>query len=416
MYISKIDISNIKSLEQLTLEFDPPYAGWHVLLGDNGSGKSTILKSVALSLLGERQGYALNEKFQNWITRGAKEGVCALNLKTDLSQDLGNREMHAKFDGNIPLFLVISSQGLKVVWGGRDGKPSQLGTSKIGFYSSSYGPYRRVGSKESKDLSRFSDGNLENHITLFDNSYSLGGAVQWLMDLKFESLSEKDDSFLDRIIWFINNSELLPDGIRIDQISHKGVFFKDDDKQIEIYELSDGYQSIFALAIEILRQMRKSFDLEELIEKDGDGLVVNATGVVMIDEIATHLHPKWQAEIGNWFKKNFPRIQFIVTTHSPIICQSAEGGSIWKVEHRKSHKETRRIKGQEFSRMVYGSIADALGTESFGDQQFERSDASRKMLDRLAELNMKSIRGLCSDAEKQELKDLKAILPSQKLD
>jgi predicted ATPase len=47
------------------------------------------------------------------------------------------------------------------------------------------------------------------------------------------------------------------------------------------------------------------------------------SGVELIDEVDAHLHPEWQREVGFWLKRHFPKIQFLVTTHSPSICQAA---------------------------------------------------------------------------------------------
>ena len=52
MFIQRVVIKNIKSIKHLVLDFDNPYHGWHVLLGNNGAGKSTILKAISLCLLG----------------------------------------------------------------------------------------------------------------------------------------------------------------------------------------------------------------------------------------------------------------------------------------------------------------------------------------------------------------------------
>ena len=51
-----------------------------------------------------------------------------------------------------------------------------------------------------------------------------------------------------------------------------------------------------------------------------------APGVVLIDEVDAHLHPTWQRRIGLWFREHFPKLQFIVSTHSPLICQAATVG------------------------------------------------------------------------------------------
>lgn len=53
---------------------------------------------------------------------------------------------------------------------------------------------------------------------------------------------------------------------------------------------------------------------------------IDVTGVVLIDEVDAHLHPTWQTRIGQWFTKYFPNIQFIVTTHSPLVCRACEKG------------------------------------------------------------------------------------------
>jgi len=195
---------------------------------------------------------------------------------------------------------------------------------------------------------------------------------------------------------------------------HEGVFFKDDTHpNIEINELSDGYQSVFSLAIEILRQISKRFNLEEVLKVEEDKKFrVEATGVILIDEVDIHLHPQWQAKVGTWFKTHFPNIQFVISTHSPIVCQSAEGGSIWKIEHVKNEKDSRRMIGQDFKRLVYGSLTDAISTDVFGEKTVERSEVSNEMLNKLALLNRKAIRGLATEAEKTEIKTLKSILPS----
>ncbi len=58
---------------------------------------------------------------------------------------------------------------------------------------------------------------------------------------------------------------------------------------------------------------------------------INLPGVVLIDEIDAHLHPSWQVDVGFWFTRYFPQLQFIVTTHSPLVCRAAEKGSIWRL-------------------------------------------------------------------------------------
>ncbi len=415
MFIKQVVIKNIKSIRHLVLDFDTPYQGWHVLLGNNGAGKSTILKAISLCFLGVKDGYALKQNFKSWITKGETEASCILKLVVDEKQDTLTYDLmgkspevgiHIDEDGNLSSGLGYTS---------KKGKQVKKLKFHNGFYSAAFGAYRRLGEEMTKNIANYSDGILENHITLFNPRYNLTSAVQWLKDLKFAQLSNPETSnHFDKIVWFINHSNLLPENVIIEKVNHEGVYFKDDTyPNIEINELSDGYQSIFSLAIEMLRQISKRFDLEEVLKIDeAKNFRIEATGVILIDEVDIHLHPQWQAKVGNWFKTHFPNIQFIISTHSPIICQSAEGGSIWKIEHLKNEKPSREIVGQDFKRMVYGSLSDAISTDVFGEQNIERSQTSSDMLNKLALLNRKAIRGLATEIEKEEIKNLKSILPS----
>src|SRR5262249_26323685 len=82
--------------------------------------------------------------------------------------------------------------------------------------------------------------------------------------------------------------------------------------------LSDGYRSMLALGIDLMRWLLDAFpdSTDPLQER----------GVVLIDELDAHLHPLWQRHIGEWLLARFPRLQFIVVTHSPFLAQvQAEG-------------------------------------------------------------------------------------------
>ena len=106
---------------------------------------------------------------------------------------------------------------------------------------------------------------------------------------------------------------------------------------------------------------------------------INLPGVVLIDEIDAHLHPSWQAEIGNWFLRLFPKIQFIVSTHGPIICRAAEKGSIWRLGHiYEQNNLAGKVVGEDFEQLVYGNILEAIETNTFG-QSLARSKSAQKL-------------------------------------
>ena len=88
MHLTQVDIENIRSIEHFHWEVAPEHAaGWHVLLGVNGSGKSTVLQSIALALIGERGSGALRQDWNSWLRRDAEEASAELILQPDPQHD-----------------------------------------------------------------------------------------------------------------------------------------------------------------------------------------------------------------------------------------------------------------------------------------------------------------------------------------
>jgi predicted ATP-dependent endonuclease of OLD family len=124
--------------------------------------------------------------------------------------------------------------------------------------------------------------------------------------------------------------------------------------------MSDGYRSLIALIVDILRHMIKCFGVQGLAEKvEGGYYQCTRSGVVLIDEIDAHLHPEWQREIGFWLKKHFPKVQFIVTTHSPFVCQAADKRGIIVLPEPGSGAHARVLTDEEH-RQIVGSRTDKI--------------------------------------------------------
>lgn len=87
MYLKKVELRNIKVIEALDMEFSEP-VGWHVLLGDNGAGKSTILKAIAMGILGSREVLRLNPKWDTYVRKGQKDGRITVSLLREFDEKL----------------------------------------------------------------------------------------------------------------------------------------------------------------------------------------------------------------------------------------------------------------------------------------------------------------------------------------
>ena len=196
-----------------------------------------------------------------------------------------------------------------------------------------------------------------------------------------------------------------------------GVFFKDgNDVKISVNQMSDGYRSVLSMTFELIRQLVRVYGAELVFKNIEKGeMFVDLPGVVLVDEIDAHLHPTWQTRIGKWFLKYFPKLQFIVTTHSPLVCRAAEKGSIWRLAAPGSDEESGEVTGLDRERLIFGNVLDAYGTGVFGENT-SISEDSNEMLNRLSELNVKSMMGLIdeNDEENKELQELRAKFPTEK--
>lgn len=427
MYLSSIEIKNIRSIRHFTMSFDKEeYAGWHVLLGDNGAGKSSIIRSIALGLIGPTEAIALRQNWGEWLRYNENKGEIGINVFRDVKVDkhiivkrpykdpiingliefARSKENGVRVEVKIESNINIKSKNPKhYYWDGGDG-----------WFSVAYGPFRRF-TGGNKDLEKlyYSNPKAGAHLSAFGEDIALTESITWLQNLHYKRLDnpEEDNDLIDDIKAFVNEGGLLPHGARIERINTDGVFFKDGNGAlVNVTHLSDGYRSILSMTFELIRRLVIVYGQDLVFKNIRKGkMQIDLPGIVLIDEIDAHLHSTWQVKIGKWFTQYFPEMQFIVTTHSPLICRSALNGSIWQLAAPGSDEESKRITGKDFDRLVYGNVLEAYGTDVFGEH-ITRSDFAHEKLDRMAALNLKSIKGKISKKEKEELIELKGIFPT----
>ncbi len=249
---------------------------------------------------------------------------------------------------------------------------------------------------------------------MFEEGSALTECLEWLRDLKFRELEDDPEgSLLHHVMDFVNQGDFLPSNVRLEDVTSRGILFRDaNGVDVSVGDLSDGYRSILSLTFELIRQMAKAFGPERVFDPT-DATRIRPEGVVIIDEVDAHLHPTWQQRIGRWFCEHFPNVQFIVSTHSPLVCQSAENGSIYVLPRSGTDERGGMVKGADLKRLVYGTVLDAYGTEAFGrEAALTRSPSSRDMHRRLATLNNTEIRRRLTADEEKERQELREALPS----
>lgn len=418
MHLIKVEIKSLKSLENFTWELadNENPAGWHVLLGDNGSGKSTFLRACAIGLMGPKNAMGLRLPWQDWVQHGEKEARINIALTQDYAYDLwagkGNTTV-----GNLRAAIKINDQGITSI--DKAPSPNRHVWGGAGWFTSSFGPYRRFsgGNKEHEKLF-YSSPKLASHLSLFGEDVALSETLGWLRDLHYNKLDDESrgssnsvsGALLESIKKFINQDGFLPNGSKLEEVTPKGINFKDSNgHNIEITDLSDGFRSVLSMTLELVRLLSICFGNRKIFNSDGTKIIV--PGVVIIDEIDVHLHPRWQRTIGPWMTAHFPAIQFIVTTHSPLVCQGAVNGSITRLPSPGGNEKEGRVTGVALDRLLFGDILEALSSGAFG-QGIERSEIAKEMFYELATLNVQSRRRKLECSEQARREELQSIFGS----
>ncbi len=385
MYLDRVVLEHIRGFEQLDFSLARPdgsYAGWTVFTGDNGSGKSTLLKAIAVGLTGRDRARALQPSFHRWVRHGAPESEGAIQL--DIARVAADDEpagQGSRSGRPFPARLSLKN-------GGKDtllqavtpaGKPRNSQTpeqtiwspSATGWFSCGYGPFRRVFGASSEATQIMAAPSTARYVTMFQEAASLAEADRWLRELRYKALENRqaEGAQLDLLLELLND-DLLPNQIRVARVDSDGLWLVDRNGiELAWGEMSDGYRAMLALLADIVHHLIDAYGIDGLIARDADGqLSITRSGVVLIDEIDAHLHPEWQREVGFWLKRRFPKIQFLVTTHSPIICQAADPNGLFVLPEPGSDQPPRALSAADYATVIAARPDTILLTPAFGLQ------------------------------------------------
>lgn len=340
MYLTDFTAKSLKCFSQVRLTFPAAggHAGWHVLLGGNATGKTTLLQAMATALIGPAPAMRLVTPTR-WVRHGATFGeIFAEFVRGD--DDVADARRKSPYStalavvGDAPATVDDQEYAApQVILRGRGEQNRGLvkgpySASKAGWLVCGYGAYRRFSGGAEDDLS-FEGGRIGRVASLFRESVALKRNLEWLPRLYARSLdthssdSRKASSEYRHVRTVIDH--LLPSPVQIADVDTQRVYFSAPGApRVELPELSDGFRSFLALVIDLLRQITDAFGEVGRFVSTRDGTPqVNVEGVVFIDEIDQHLHPAWQRTIGENLVTVFPRLQFIVSSHSALVAQSA---------------------------------------------------------------------------------------------
>lgn len=434
MYVHRLRIDGVRGFSgersvDISLQRTPKggvfdrYPGLTVVAGRNGSGKTTFLRALASALAGPEVANSLTEGDSEWISHTREHAIVQIDVHRDeYETNVGQGRPASTFSARMRWDQLDGARPRpQAEWrkgnlGGRMAERSLWAVKPTGWFAAGYGPFRRLAGT-SGEVARLMAGDwtAARFATLFREEASLAETVQWLQQVNYRARSNRPNyGDLERRVLLLLNDGLFPDGHEVDHVDPDGLWVRrQSSTPIRVEEMSDGYRTVTALVTDIIRQIYECFDGK--MEWGDDYEVaprVNNSGVVLIDEIDVHLHVSWQRKIGPWLTKHFPFIQFIVSTHSPYICQTADRRGLIRLPGPDDDFAPEVVGTDLFRRVTNGSADDAVLTDLFGlDSPYSlRADALR---DRLSTLERLVIREQASAEELGEYQELvEALEPS----
>jgi predicted ATPase len=418
MYIRRIVLQNIRGFSDLDFDLSlrsPDYAGWIVITGDNASGKSALLRAVAMALVGPDATRSLIPSLDGWVRDGETQAEISVEIVPG-SEDRFDRDA-APYENTIWSELRLKSEQRATLMepskrrrGSRRG-PTRGPWSETapGWFCAGYGPFRRLGG-HSLDAQKLMSarGKVARFATLFSEGATLAESDIWLKELKYRELEGRADAgkTLSVVLDMLNNG-FFPNGIKVDRVDSEGLWLKHaDSMSLDLRDISDGFRSAAALVMDLLRQLTDVYGGEALTDAAGD---VARAGVVLIDEIDAHLHPEWQRQIGGWFKRLFPKIQFIVTTHSPLICQAADKGGIFRLPAPGSADPPFRISDEDYRKVIAGKPDTILLSPAF-NLEYTRSPRAVEARREYSKLEAKRRATALTEEERARHKELSLFI------
>ncbi len=274
-FFTSINIEKVRHLENISIPLDKEKRKHLILTGKNGSGKTSVLEAIVVYV-------------QNNILK-KRDGEMSMSCTS-------NALLKEKYE-------------------------------KGNFIFAYYKADREFQVEEYKNIEKVQ----------FQEKYSVTenpGAklTKYLVDLKATQAFTKDDAKIEKInIWFTTFENILK---TIFEDANLELKFNDETFQFSICEsgrepfdfntMSSGYAAVFDIINDLIIRMeaqsglRTEFDME---------------GIVLVDEIETHLHLELQKKILPILTGLFPRIQFVITTHSPFILSSLDNAVIYDLEN-----------------------------------------------------------------------------------
>lgn len=307
--LGQVTVANLRVFEHIELTIPKPtHEGqWLILVGENGVGKSTVLRALVLALAPTEVAQQLVANSRSPLLRSVRhEGRVTVEIggikhSRTIATERQAEKLHDKTPNGPerpPLFAYGCARGSAAA--GEDAPPD-------------YTPVNDV-------------------LTLFDDRARLTPAKSWLTSLFAHARShggEHAELYKTVTATLVH----LLDGIEEIEVDGDGPWFTGPKigARVPLASLSDGYITTVGWVVDLLARWVHWTKQRGLALEANFNETMQA--IVLVDEIDLHLHPRWQLDVITSFRELFPRVTFVVTTHNPLTLLSARPGEIFVLQH-----------------------------------------------------------------------------------
>jgi predicted ATPase len=315
--IESLEINKIGAFEHIKMDFpkktDPDKAEIHILTGENGTGKSTVLM-----------------------------------LLTGVADNSNEKELFKRINGNPenPSIYTIRYGGIKkmtrLIMTAHYTPPDSIQTSEthnsltpVNYAFFAYSTNRFIGSYSTTIIENQSSNPFKDALK-FDKTEESGNFLNWILTTKTRALVAKDKSDINESKLYIQSikeienalSGIMEQTIKFVLGSKPTLYLaiKVDETELNIDVLPDGIKSTLIWLGDLLMR------LENISWIDNTKISLHQNFILFLDEIEVHLHPAWQRKILPVVQKLFKNAQIFISTYSPFVVGSVDGAWVHKLK------------------------------------------------------------------------------------
>lgn len=295
--IESFQFENFKGIKKVEVKNLSEGAPWIFLTGENGFGKTSVLQAIATC-------FASSEELSF--------------LPISMKRYVNNRCKIHEFEKEYIFKHIHKSELGQVIYNPNLEKYVCYGSSRLDTYTES----------SSEKIQQSKTKNLFDTTSLLENiEYQLTRWYAKKSDEEFNKKYKKTKQLLIDILQIKDiNIDFRTDRVTYIEQDEEGNSFE----PLPLNQLASGYRSLIAMVGDmILKLFRTQPDVLDPKELEG---------IVIIDELDLHFHPKWQKRLPQILTKYFPKIQFVASTHSPIPFLGAPKGSIFLTVNRSKEE------------------------------------------------------------------------------